>query len=123
MIGGLTILLLCQLAGEMLARLLHLPIPGPVIGMALLFAGLLLRDRLRPGSTRPDPGMPGLGQVADGLLSHLGLMFIPAGVAVVVYGPHLAREWAPMSLAIVIGTLGTIALTGRIAQALMRRAG
>ena len=123
MIGGLSILLLCQLAGEVLARALDLPVPGPVIGMALLFAGLLLRDRFLPGATRPDPGVPGLGQVADALLTHLGLLFIPAGVGVVVYGPQLARYWAPMSLAIVIGTLATIALTGRVAQALMRRKG
>ncbi|MCI0754372.1 CidA/LrgA family protein [Teichococcus vastitatis] len=123
MIGGLTVLLLCQLAGEVLARTMALPVPGPVIGMVLLFTSLLLRDRFAPDAPRPDPGVPGLGQVADALLTHLGLLFIPAGVGVVVYGPQLARWWAPMSLAIVIGTLLTIALTGRIAQFLMRRMG
>ena len=39
MLGTLTLLLLCQLTGELAARLLHLPIPGPVLGMLLLFAG------------------------------------------------------------------------------------
>jgi len=124
MIPGLTVLLTCQLLGEVLARALRLPVPGPVIGMALLFAGLLLRDRLAPQARRPDdPGLPGLGRVADTLLSNLGLLFVPAGVGVVVYGPQLARDWAPLSLAILIGTLIGIAFTGRVAQALMRRLG
>ncbi|PHK94887.1 CidA/LrgA family protein [Pseudoroseomonas rhizosphaerae] len=122
MINGLTLLLLCQLCGEVLGRALHLPVPGPVIGMALLFAGLLLRDRL---SDRPAeaPAAPGLGQTADTLLMHLGLLFVPAGVGVVVYLPQLARDWAPLSLAVVAGTLAGIAFTGRLAQALIRRLG
>jgi len=123
MIPGLSILLVCQLLGEVLARALHLPVPGPVIGMALLFLALLLRDQFSPGTARPDPGAPGLGRVADTLLSNLGLLFVPAGVGVVVYGPQLARNWAPLSLAILAGTLICIAFTGRVAQILMRRFG
>ncbi|MXP62521.1 CidA/LrgA family protein [Roseomonas sp. M0104] len=123
MIPGLAILLGCQLVGEVLARSLHMPVPGPVIGMALLFLGLLARDQLWPRAARPDPGTPGLGQVADALLGSLGLLFVPAGLGVVVYGPQLARSWAPLSLAIVVGTLLCIAFTGRVAQALMRRFG
>ncbi|UFN48937.1 CidA/LrgA family protein [Roseomonas sp. OT10] len=117
MIGAITGLLACQLAGEILGRLLHLPVPGPVIGMVLLFAWLLLRH----GEERPPP--QALGQVADALLGNLGLLFIPAGVGVVLYLPLLAREWAPISLAILAGTLLAIAVTGRLAQALLRRLG
>ena len=40
---NLTILLACQLAGEVIARLLRLPVPGPVIGMVILCGALLLR--------------------------------------------------------------------------------
>lgn len=43
MIGALAALLLCQLAGEALARAFGLPVPGPVIGMGLLLAALLAR--------------------------------------------------------------------------------
>lgn len=117
MIGAITGLLACQLAGEILARLLHLPVPGPVIGMVLLFAWLLLRH----SGERPPP--PALGQVADALLGNLGLLFIPAGVGVVLYLPLLAREWAPITLAVLAGTLLAIAFTGRLAQALLRRMG
>lgn len=115
MIGGLTTLLLCQLAGELLARALRLPIPGPVIGMVLLFAALLLGY----GGQREPPRS--LAAVADTLLANLGLLFVPAGVGVVIYGPLLARDWAPIALAVFAGTLIAIAATGRLAQALLRR--
>lgn len=112
MIGAFATLLACQLAGEILARALHLPVPGPVIGMVLLFLGLLLRRQSAP---------PGLAATADALLGNLGLLFVPAGVGVVLYLPLLARDWAPLSLAVLVGTLTAIACTGRLAQWLLRR--
>ena len=48
------------------------------------------------------------------LLANLGLLFIPAGVGVVIYGPVLARDWAPIALAVFAGTLIAIAVTGRL---------
>ena len=108
-------LLLCQLAGEVAARALGLPVPGPVVGMVLLFAALLLRGR------REAPG--DLSRTADGLLGSLGLLFVPAGVGVVLHLPLLARDWAPLSLAVAAGTLAAIAATGRLAQWRLRRLG
>lgn len=114
MIGSITALLLCQLMGELLARGLHLPVPGPVLGMILLFVALLMRHG---GEDAPAP----FALTADTLLANLGLLFVPAGVGVVIYGPLLARDWAPISLAIVVGTALGIAFTGTLAQALLRR--
>jgi holin-like protein len=111
-IGALAALLLCQLAGEALARAFALPIPGPVIGMALLFAALLARGR-------PEPAP--LGRTADALLTHLGLLFVPAGVGVVLHLPALSRDAAPIGLAVLGGTLATIGLTGWLAQRWLRR--
>ena len=90
MIGSITALLLCQLVGELLARGLHLPVPGPVIGMILLFVALLMRHG---GEDAPAP----LALTADTLLANLGLLFVPAGVGVVIYGPLL--EHFPSRLA------------------------
>jgi holin-like protein len=115
LIGAVTGLLSCQLAGELLARVLHLPVPGPVIGMVLLFAYLVLRHGQE--GTAPAP----LVQTADTLLANLGLLFIPAGVGVVIYGPVLARNWVPIALAVFAGTLLGIAVTGRLGQAVLRR--
>jgi putative effector of murein hydrolase LrgA (UPF0299 family) len=41
MLGYLTLIFCCQLLGELVVTALGLPVPGPVLGMALLFAGLL----------------------------------------------------------------------------------
>lgn len=117
MVPAVTLLLVCQLAGELLAHAFRLPVPGPVIGMVLLFVWLVVRH----GGEGAVP--PPLAQAADTLLTNLGLLFIPAGVGVVIYGPLLAREWAPIALAVLGGTLLGIAFTGRLAQTLLRRLG
>jgi holin-like protein len=114
MIGALTGLLLCQLIGELASRALGLPVPGPVLGMVLLFVVLLLRH----GEDGPAPDS--MNAVAGTLLNHLGLLFVPAGVGVVLYLPLLARDWAPISLAIVVGTLVGVAVTGTLAALLLR---
>ncbi|GAC1346086.1 MAG: CidA/LrgA family protein [Acetobacteraceae bacterium] len=114
MVGAITGLLVCQLAGELIARFLSLPIPGPVLGMVLLFLYLLVRHGGEGDAPEP------LLRTAEVLLGNLGLLFIPAGVGVVIYGPLLARDWAPISVAVLAGTLLGIAFTGRIAQALLR---
>ncbi len=110
MLPSLTILLLCQLAGEVIARLFKLPIPGPVIGMMLLFAGLVIRR-----------GIPeNLEKTGTTLLSHLSLLFIPAGVGVTVHLKLLADEWLPIAVALVVSTVITLAVTGLVMQALAR---
>ena len=68
---GLAWLLLCQSAGEAIARLAHLPLPGPVVGMLLLVALRGWRRVLAP-----------VGAAADTLLTHLSLLFVPVGVGV-----------------------------------------
>jgi LrgA family len=45
MIASLSLILLCQLAGEVIVRGLGLPMPGPVLGLLFLLLLLLGRDR------------------------------------------------------------------------------
>jgi len=82
MILSLGLLLLCQLLGEALAHGLDLPLPGPVIGMALLLLLLLAREKFA-GVLPREVADGTLEKTSNGLLSHLSLMFIPAGVGVV----------------------------------------
>jgi len=98
----LTLILALQLLGEMLHLALGIPIPGPVIGMALLFAGLLVRGRV----SRP------LEKTAFGLLENLSLLFVPAGVGVMLYLPLLAAEWPSVVAALLASTVAAIAVTG-----------
>ena len=111
MIESLTLLLLCQLAGEVIARASDVPFPGPVIGMAILFIGLMMRGSV------PEP----LQQTTKSILDHLSLLFVPAGVGVMIYLPLIADEWLPIASAIVIGTLMTIAVTAWIMSGILGR--
>ncbi len=122
MLGAITLLLICQLAGETIQMVTGVPVPGPVIGMALLFAGLVLRRRLPGGDDGPETPAA-LDQTAHGLLGHLSLLFVPAGVGVVLYLPLVADEWLAISVSLVASTLITIALTAVLMAWLARLTG
>jgi holin-like protein len=82
MIASLSLILLCQLAGEAFVRGLGLPMPGPVIGLMILLVLLLIRDRFALIARGPLQG-DGVESVSRGLLANLSLLFVPAGVGVV----------------------------------------
>ncbi len=112
MLAALTQLLLFQLAGEVIAHGLGLAVPGPVIGMVLLFAFLVLRQ---------GPGHD-LQHTSQNLLSHLSLLFVPAGTGVMLHLHRLQDEWLPILLSLLLSTAVTLALTGLLLKALTRRA-
>jgi putative effector of murein hydrolase LrgA (UPF0299 family) len=112
MIIAILILLGCQLAGEIAARGLGLPVPGPVIGMALLFLGLQARARLRPDAASVET-IP-LGAVAAFLLANLSLLFVPAGTGIVAQLDTLARHGVGLLVALVVSTALTLAVTALV---------
>ncbi len=101
MLSALTQLLLFQLAGEVLARGLGLPIPGPVLGMLFLFVALVIRGG-------PGESLQGTSQT---LLQHLSLLFVPAGTGIMVHLHRVADEWLPLLLSLLISTLATLVVT------------
>ena len=42
-LGGLLVILVCQLIGDLIVRATGLPVPGPVVGMLLFLVWLLVR--------------------------------------------------------------------------------
>lgn len=115
MIAALTWLLLYQLAGEVIARVLSLPVPGPVIGMVLLFTTLVIRGHFG----RPIPHS--MQHTANALLQHLSLLFVPAGTGVMIYLQLIADEWLPITMALIVSTVGGMAVTAVILKALTGR--
>ena len=110
MLVGLTVILGCQLIGEIVARGADLPIPGPVLGMVLLLLLLLLRDRLDSllaGSASGDA----LETTGKGLLSHLSLMFVPAGVGVIQNLELLGHNGLALAAALLGSTLAALVAT------------
>jgi holin-like protein len=110
MIEALAVLLLFQLAGEILARGLMLPVPGPVIGMLLLFGVLIWRGKA------PD----WLESTATRLLGYLSLLFVPAGVGVLAHLNLIRAEWLPILATLIGSTLITLAVTAGILQSMLR---
>lgn len=111
MIFGLVQLLGYWLAGEALVQWMHWPLPGAVLGMLLLLCVSLLRRRMNPQ----------LAETGSGLLSHLALLFVPAGVGLIEHGPLLRQQGWAILLVIVLSTLITMAATALILQYLLRR--
>ena len=111
MLHAVTVLLLFQLIGEVIAQALALPIPGPVVGMGLFFAALGL-PRVRAERMR---------EPAQQLLQHLSLLFVPAGVGVMLHGQRIASEWLPIIVALVFSTVLAIVVTAATTHWLARR--
>lgn len=106
----ITFILVCQLVGELTARSLAIPIPGPVVGMVLLFVFLVIKGSV------PET----LGKVADALLSNLSLLFVPAGVGVMLHFQLLGKEWLPLGVALISSTVLTVAVTALLMRWLDR---
>ena len=103
---ALTLLLCCQLAGEAAARLFGLAIPGPVLGMLLLFSLLFARPRL----------LETLREPAQGLLRHLALLFVPAGVGLMRHFGRIRTEILAIGAAVFVSTIVTLAVTALVFQ-------
>ena len=102
MLTYLTLIFLCQFLGELFVGALAVPIPGPVVGMVLLFLFLLAK-----GAVPED-----LGKVGAGLTGAMSLLFVPAGAGVMLH-VHLLEEAAlPLAAGLLVSTLATIAVTG-----------
>ncbi len=111
MLNALTLLVSCQFVGEVVTRGLGLPIPGPVLGLLLLLAGLVIRARLGRGG----PGSA-LTSTANGLLGNLGLLFVPAGVGVVTQLRVLGQNFLPVAVSILVSTFIGLMVAGWVMQ-------
>ena len=129
MIASLALILLAQLCGEAIARGFGLPVPGPVIGMGLMFAFLLARDAQSSPLRRllPAPLVDGnLETIAKGLLANLSLLFVPAGVGVVGRLDLLRTQGAKLAVILLVSTavsLLTTVFVFRAVSALVDRRG
>ncbi len=97
MIPGLVQILLFQGLGEVISRFLVPLVPGPVVGLVALLLYLLARGAVGVS----------LEQVAATFSQHLGLLFVPAAVGVVMFWPQLQRH----ALAVVVALVGSVTLT------------
>ena len=110
MINTFAVLLIFQTLGESLAYAFSLPVPGPVIGMLLLFCYLIAKpqvaDKLAPTTLE--------------FLKHLSLLFIPAGVGIMAHAERVAAEWLPITVALVISAVVSLVVTASVLRWLQK---
>jgi holin-like protein len=113
MIEAFALLLSCQLAGEILSHGLGLPMPGPVVGLLILFAGLVIAQNF--GSvTAASITDTALGRTTQGLLQHLSILFVPAGVGVIDHLGLLESYGPVLFLALFVSTALSLAVTALV---------
>lgn len=111
MIATFACLLIFQCLGEGIVFGLSLPIPGPVAGMVLLFFALLISPRL----------LAGIEHTGTELLRNLSLLFVPAGVGIVVAASSIQGHWLALITSMMGSTLLTLAVTAAVTRAVMAR--
>lgn len=110
MIAGLVEILLFQGLGEIVSRFAVPLVPGPVVGLILMLGWLQVRKGVPPS----------VELVATALTQHLGLLFVPAAVGVVMFWPHLASNAVAVAAALVGSVVLTIAVAALVLRVLAR---
>jgi holin-like protein len=110
MLPQLVLLMGFQLLGDAVIRLTGLPFPGPLCGMALL----LLYLQLSGGASAE------LSAVGTTLVDNLGLLFVPAGAAIVTYVALLTSEGVAILGALIISTMAAVLAGGLVARGTIR---
>lgn len=94
-VNGLLILLLFQYLGETIKHYLGIKLPGPVIGMFLLFLALCIYR-----------GVPAsINKASQKLIPLLSLMFMPAAAGIFFLGDRFASQWPAIIIATIVGSL------------------
>lgn len=111
MLLGLVILLACWLGGQILVMVTGIPLPGNVAGMLLLLVISLMRRGVESRTA----------EASTHLLSHMGLLFVPAGVGLIEHGHLLATQGFAMFIVLVLSVIITLAVTALTLKMLLRR--
>lgn len=110
MLFAFAVLMIFQCLGEAISHALGLPVPGPVIGMLLLFVALLVSPAL----------MERVEATGNALLSHLSLLFVPAGAGILAAASTVQGHWLAVLASLVLGTVLTLTVTALVLRLLWR---
>ncbi|OJT40001.1 CidA/LrgA family protein [Serratia plymuthica] len=92
---AIVLIYLCLFAGNAIAALLPIAVPGSIIGMLILFA--LLSSQILPAKwVKPGCHL---------LIRYMVLLFVPIGVGVMNYYDQIIEHLSPLVVSCVISTL------------------
>ncbi|EXU75266.1 CidA/LrgA family protein [Erwinia mallotivora] len=105
------IIYLCLWAGNGIARLLPVTIPGSIIGMLILFA-LLATQLLAVEWVKPGCWL---------LIRYMALLFVPISVGVMNYTDILSAQFGPIVVSVVVSTFIVLTTVGLVCDKLHGR--
>ena len=99
-------IMLFLLAGELTVSTLNVTFPASLCGMIYFLAWLKITGHQSPDTE----------STASGLVGQMGLLFVPAGAAIVSFTETLRTEWPIIVVALVVSTACSIIVAGRLAD-------
>ena len=105
------IILTVSFLGELLHALIPLPVPASIYGLVLMLIGL--QTGILPLSA--------VNEAGGFLIEIMPMLFIPAGVGLMVSWGALKPVILPISIIIVVTTILVMGVSGRIAQFILKR--
>lgn len=107
MLVGITVLLVFQLIGEVLAYFTGGFVPGPVIGMGLIAVTLVLTR----GAKMLQPAHQQTLETSRTILANLGILFVPAGVGIIQHLDLIRDRGFSLLAIVVLSTVITLTVT------------
>ncbi|GAA3257724.1 Antiholin-like protein LrgA [Lactococcus lactis subsp. lactis] len=92
--------------GNVISNLFHLPVPGPIIGMILLFLSLqfkLLQFRH-------------VDEAGTFLINNMTILFLPAGVGIMAKWNLISHFWAQILLIVVGALIINMLILGKLVE-------
>ncbi|RJX33709.1 MAG: CidA/LrgA family protein [Oxalobacter sp.] len=111
MLRQCTIIFVCLALAELFVYLTGIRFPSALIGMLMLTLFLKLRWIK----------LEWVKDISDFLLAHLGLFFVPPGVALMLHFDLIAAELLPIVVATLVSTIAVLAVTGWTYQWMRRK--
>ena len=111
LLRGLTILVLFQLLGTALNVLILPILPGPIIGLVLLFVFLAVSGKVAAP----------IEESASGLLRYLPVLLLPPAVGVIVHFNDIISDFWAIAGALFLSVVVSIIFAGWLMQVLINR--
>lgn len=111
LLQGFAVLLFLQWLSTVIISFLQIPFPPSLLGMILLT--LLLGTGVIKISTVED--------ICTLLIEKMGMLFLPAGVSMILYLDVITAEFIPIILTIIISSIAVLAVTSLFLEAVLKK--
>ena len=116
-----TIIVAICIAGEILHRIVGVPLPGNIIGFVPLPGNIIGFVLLLVLLCTKVLKLEQISAVSGFFLNHLAFFFLPPSIAIMTVGEDILSQWPLLLFLCIVFTIITIAVGGRCTQFLIGR--